>query len=132
LCASTRQPLRARGARRAMGDLRENFEYKAARQRHELLNARAAALNADLARVRPIEAAGVDLSAVRIGTRVHLVGPDGRERVITVLGPWDSRPEQDVLSHESELGKRLLDRQVGAVVDLGGESWTVRAITLYR
>ncbi|HLX08542.1 MAG TPA: GreA/GreB family elongation factor [Thermoanaerobaculia bacterium] len=117
---------------RAMGDLRENFEYKAARQRHELLNSRAAALNAELARVRPIEAGGVDLSAVRIGTRAHLVGPGGRERVITILGPWDSRPEQEVLSYESDIGKRLLDRQVGAVVDLGGESWTLHAITPYR
>src|SRR5262249_54247224 len=41
---------------RALGDLRENFEYKAARQRHEYLNSRAAELNGQLARVRPIEA----------------------------------------------------------------------------
>jgi transcription elongation GreA/GreB family factor len=117
---------------RAHGDLRENFEYKAARQRHEYLNSRATALNGDLARVRPIETAGVDLSAVRIGTRVHLVGPGGRERVITLLGPWESRPEEDVLSYESDLGKLLLDKPVGAAVEVGGASWTVRSITPYR
>jgi transcription elongation GreA/GreB family factor len=117
---------------RAMGDLRENFEYKAARQRHEYLNTRAAALNADLARVRPIDAAGVDLSRVRIGARVRLVGPGGRERLITLLGPWESRPEEDVLSYESELGQRLLDQPVGTVLDLGGESWTLQAISPYR
>lgn len=117
---------------RAMGDLRENFEYKAARQRHELLNSRASALNAELARVRPIEPAHVDLSGVRIGTRAHLVGPGGRERVITVLGPWESRPEDDVLSYESDLGKHLLDKPVGTELDLGGEVWTLRAITPYR
>jgi len=117
---------------RAMGDLRENFEYKAARQRHEVLNARASALNAELARVRPIEPGDVDLSGVRIGTRAHLVGPGGRERVITVLGPWESRPEEDVLSYESDLGKSLLDKPVGTTLDLGGEVWTLRAITPYR
>jgi transcription elongation GreA/GreB family factor len=117
---------------RAMGDLRENFEYKAARQRHEFLNSRAAALNAELGRVRPIDPAAVDVSGVRIGTRAHLVGQDGRQRVITVLGPWESHPEQDVLSYESDLGKKLLDKAVGAEIDLGGESWTVRAITPYR
>jgi len=117
---------------RAMGDLRENFEYKAARQRHEVLNARASALNAELSRVRPIEPGDVDLSAVRIGTRVHLAGPGGRERVITVLGPWESRPEDDVLSYESDLGKLLLDKPLGTVLDLGGEAWTLRAITPYR
>ena len=54
---------------RAMGDLRENFEYKSARQRHEYLNARAATLNAELSRVRLIDTAGMDASEVRIGTR---------------------------------------------------------------
>jgi transcription elongation GreA/GreB family factor len=117
---------------RAMGDLRENFEYKAARQRHEVLNSRASALNAELSRVRPIEPGDVDLSGVRIGTRAHLVGPGGRERVITVLGPWESRPEDDVLSYESDLGKSLLDKPVGTALDLGGEVWTLRAITPYR
>jgi transcription elongation GreA/GreB family factor len=117
---------------RAMGDLRENFEYKAARQRHEFLNSRASALNAELARVRPIDPATVDLSGVRIGTRAHLVGRAGQERVITVLGPWESRPEADVLSYESDLGKQLLDKPVGAEIELGGETWSLRAISPYR
>jgi transcription elongation GreA/GreB family factor len=116
---------------RAMGDLRENFEYKAARQRHEYLNARASELNSDLMRVRPIVTEGIDLSGARIGTRVHLEGPGGRERVITLLGPWESRPEEDVLSYESDIGKALLDQPPGTALDLGGESWTVRAITHY-
>src|SRR4029078_12662794 len=74
---------------RAMGDLRENFEYKSARQRHEYLNARAASLNSDLSRSRPIETAGMDTSEVRIGSRVTL-GQGSRERIITLLGPWES------------------------------------------
>ena len=61
---------------RAMGDLRENFEYKSARQRHEYLNARAATLNADLQRVRLIEPGGMDISEVRIGTQAHLTGAE--------------------------------------------------------
>jgi transcription elongation GreA/GreB family factor len=117
---------------RAMGDLRENFEYKAARQRHEYLNSRATSLNADLSRVRPIDPAGMDLSVVRIGARAHLAGTGGRERVITLLGPWESRPEADVLSYESDLGKQLIDKPVGAAIELGGETWTITAITPYR
>jgi transcription elongation GreA/GreB family factor len=117
---------------RAMGDLRENFEYKAARQRHEYLNSRAAALNSELLRVRPVDTAAIDLAVVRIGSRAHLAGPSGQERIITLLGPWESRPEADVLSYESDLGKQLLDQPVGATVSLGGETWTLRAITPYR
>jgi transcription elongation GreA/GreB family factor len=100
---------------RAMGDLRENFEYKAARQRHEYLNARGAALNADLARSRPIETEGMDTAEVRIGTRVRLA--DGR--AVTILGPWESKPEEDVISYESDLAKELLGKKVGDEVSVG-------------
>jgi transcription elongation GreA/GreB family factor len=100
---------------RAMGDLRENFEYKSARQRHEYLNARASALNSDLNRARPIETPGMDTSEVRIGTRVRLA--DGR--VLTILGPWESKPEEDVISYESDLAKELLGKKVGDEVSVG-------------
>lgn len=115
---------------RAMGDLRENFEYKSARQRHEYLNARAAALNAELSRARPIDTAGMDTSEVRIGTRVRLTGPTG-ERTMTILGPWESRPEENVISYESDLARELLGKSVGAEIEMGGESWTVAGIEPY-
>jgi transcription elongation GreA/GreB family factor len=115
---------------RALGDLRENFEYKSARQRHEYLNARAAALNADLSRVRLIETAGMDTSEVRIGTRVHL-GSGTAKRVMTILGPWESRPEEDVISYESDLARALLGRKAGDAVQVGGESWTIERIEPY-
>ena len=115
---------------RALGDLRENFEYKAARQRHEYLNARAAALNSDLSRVRVIETAGMDASEVRIGTRIRLDGGRGK-RTITILGPWESKPEEDVISYESELAQELLGRRTGEQVPVGGESWTIETIEPY-
>jgi transcription elongation GreA/GreB family factor len=116
---------------RALGDLRENFEYKSARQRHEYLNARAAALNSGLSRVRVIDTAGMDTSEARIGTRLHLAGALGR-RTMTILGPWESRPEEDVISYESELARELLGRKIGDSVQVGGESWTIEAIEPYR
>jgi transcription elongation GreA/GreB family factor len=116
---------------RALGDLRENFEYKSARQRHEYLNARAASLNADLARARPIETTGIDLSEVRIGSRVRLGDGAGRERTLIILGPWESRPEEDVISYESDLARSILGRAVGAEIALGGESWAIRSIEPY-
>jgi transcription elongation GreA/GreB family factor len=112
---------------RALGDLRENFEYKAARQRHEYLNSRASDLNSQLGRVRPIEGGERQPTEVRIGTRVRLRA-GSRERVITLLGPWESKPEDDVISYESDLGKQLLGLQPGAALVHGDESWTVEAI----
>ncbi|HYU34989.1 MAG TPA: GreA/GreB family elongation factor [Thermoanaerobaculia bacterium] len=116
---------------RAMGDLRENFEYKSARQRHEYLNARAAALNAELNRIRPIDTTGMDTSEVRIGTRVHLAGP-GKSWVITILGPWESKPEEDVISYESDLAKELLGKGVGAAINTAGETWSIAMIEPHR
>jgi len=116
---------------RAMGDLRENFEYKSARQRHEYLNSRASALNAELNRVRIIETSGADLSEVRIGSRIQLAGAAGK-RTMTILGPWESKPEEDVISYESELAQSLLGKPVGADFETGGESWTIEKIEPYR
>ncbi|HYO15938.1 MAG TPA: GreA/GreB family elongation factor [Thermoanaerobaculia bacterium] len=116
---------------RALGDLRENFEYKSARQRHEYLNARAAALNAELNRVRLIETAGMDTSEVRIGTRIHLAR-DGSRRVMTILGPWESRPEEDVISYESDLAKEILGRKPGEEIQVAGESWMIERIEPFR
>lgn len=116
---------------RAMGDLRENFEYKSARQRHEYLNSRASALNGDLNRARPIVTTGMDVSEVRIGTRVHLAG-SGKSRTITILGPWESKPEEDVISYESELAKEILGKPVGAAIDTAGETWTIAMIEPHR
>lgn len=115
---------------RAMGDLRENFEYKSARQRHEYLNARAASLNSELQRVRLIEPGGMDTSEVRIGTRLHLKG--ARPRVVTILGPWESKPEEDVISYESDLAKDLIGRKPGDEISLGGESWTIERIEPFQ
>jgi transcription elongation GreA/GreB family factor len=116
---------------RAMGDLRENFEYKSARQRHEYLNARAAALNSDLSRVRIIDTAGVDASEVRIGSRVRLTGAGGG-RVMTILGPWESKPEEDVISYESDLAKEILGKKPGDEVMVSGESWKIEGIEPYK
>jgi transcription elongation GreA/GreB family factor len=114
---------------RAMGDLRENFEYKSARQRHEYLNSRASALNAELSRVRLIDTTGMDTTEVRIGARIHLRGiRDNGPRTLTILGPWESKPEEDIISYESDLAKEILGKKLGDALSLGGEEWTIEKI----
>ena len=112
---------------REMGDLRENFEYKAARQRHEYLTARAEGLQRDLTRARPIEPPGADPLTVRLGCRADLEGESG-ERSVTILGPWESDPDRQVISYESDLGKLLLGRQVGDRVALAEGEHRVKRI----
>ncbi|HEX6201423.1 MAG TPA: GreA/GreB family elongation factor [Thermoanaerobaculia bacterium] len=114
---------------RAMGDLRENFEYKSARQRHEVLSAMATKLARDLGRARPLDLAQVDVSTVRVGTRVTLSGANG-ERTLTVLGPWESDPDRGVISYESDLGASLLGKAVGDEVELEGRPAKVAGIAV--
>jgi transcription elongation GreA/GreB family factor len=113
---------------RAMGDLRENFEYKSARQRHEVLSALAASLHRDLGRARPLDLALVDASEVRVGTRVRLRDADGGERTLTLLGPWESDPERDVVSYQSDLGRALLGKKPGESARAAGQAVTVVAV----
>ncbi|HKI86538.1 MAG TPA: GreA/GreB family elongation factor [Thermoanaerobaculia bacterium] len=112
---------------RALGDLRENFEYKSARQRHEYLAARAATLERDLNRARPLDPAKIDTSEVRIGTRLELASGD-QKRALTILGPWESSPEKGILSYESELGQSLLGKKPGDSVELDGTTWSIEGI----
>jgi len=115
---------------RALGDLRENFEYKSARQRHEYLNARVATLHRDLGRARPIDFAQLDVGEVRIGAAIALLPvAGGAERRFVVLGPWDSRPERGIISYESELGQNLLGHKVGDAVQVGDTSYRIKAIS---
>ena len=95
------------------GDLRENFEYHAARQKHEYLSARIASLADELTRTRALDATKIDASEVRVGTRVRLRDAAGAEREVTILGPWDSKPEESVYSYQSEFADRLLGAKPG-------------------
>ena len=116
------------------GDLKENFEYHAARQKHEYLSARIAALADQLSRTRALDPTRIDVAEVRVGTRVLLKKADGgREFSATVLGPWDSRPEENVYSYESEFAMGLLGKRVGETVrSPDGEAAEVVSIAPWR
>ena len=113
---------------RALGDLRENFEYKSARQRHEYLTARATQLQQDLQRSIPIDIASAACDRLRIGNRATFESESGQQRTVAILGPWESAPEQGIISYESDLAVRLLGSEPGARVEIEGETFTLQTI----
>jgi transcription elongation GreA/GreB family factor len=115
----------------AMGDLRENFEYKSARQRHEYLSARVATLQRELQNAQPINLKDLDTSTVRVGTVVTLQGPHGN-RKLTILGPWESDPEAGLISYLSELGQSLLGRAVGERLAVGADEHEIVTVVAYQ
>jgi transcription elongation GreA/GreB family factor len=118
---------RALQAAREMGDLRENFEYKAARQRAEYLSARVGELGSEISRVRVIDPASVDTTAVRVGTKVALSNGDVR-REVTILGPWESAPEHGVYSNQSDIAKALIGHSAGDIVSFMGNDYEIESI----
>lgn len=98
---------------RSYGDLRENFEYKSAKDLQKVLMRRKSELEKDIARARGTDFKGSDASKVNAGTIVTLTDESGKEIVMTVLGAWDSEPETRTISYLSEVGKSLITRSVG-------------------
>ena len=112
---------------REMGDLSENFEYKSARQRAEYLSARVGKLQSELANVRVLDPAQIDISAVRVGTKVAISNGDIR-REVTLLGPWESDPEHGVYSVESDAAKALIGHAPGDIVTFMGNDYQIESI----
>ncbi|HEY1249890.1 MAG TPA: GreA/GreB family elongation factor [Thermoanaerobaculia bacterium] len=114
------------------GDLSENFEYHAARQKHEYLSARIASLADELSRTRALDASKIDASEVRVGTRVRMRDASGAERDFTILGPWDSKPEEAIYSYQSEFAQRLLGSRPGDRVNMPEGQVEVLSILPWR
>ncbi len=106
---------------RSYGDLRENFEYKSAKDLEKYLGHRRNALDKEINNARGTDFKGSDASKVNIGTIVTLVDESGKESAITVLGAWDSIPETKTVSYLSEVGKALVGRAPGETVQIRDE-----------
>ncbi len=103
---------------RSYGDLRENFEYKSAKDLQRYLSHRKNELEKDIARARGSDFKGSDASKVNIGTVVTLTEDDGAQIVMCVLGAWDSEPEKQYVSYLSDVGKALVGRAPGETVQV--------------
>ncbi|MEO8615563.1 MAG: GreA/GreB family elongation factor [Luteolibacter sp.] len=106
---------------RSYGDLRENFEYKSAKDLEKYLAHRRNALDKEISNSRGTDFKGSDASKVNIGTIVTLTDAAGKEIVMTVLGAWDSIPETKTVSYLSEVGKALVGREPGETVQVRDE-----------
>ena len=103
----------------AMGDLRENAEYHAARERLQHVSQRLAELDAKLRHVRLIDDLEVKAGEARVGTTVTLEDQQTKERFSYVLvGPEEADPPNGKLSIASPLGKTLLGKKNGETFTL--------------
>ena len=102
---------------RNMGDLSENAEYVAAREELTFIDGRIDELEIILKQaviIRDVKSAN---HAVKLGSTVTL-NVNGKKEVFTVVGEWEADPENKKISHESPLGKVLLNKRVGDKVQV--------------
>lgn len=118
-------------AARALGDLRENAEYKASLEKRSRLQAELKMLSDQIHRARIISKELVVTDEVGIGTKVTLVKESGKEIEYTFLGPWDVNTEENILSIQSKFAKAFLGTKVGQVVEYNQEKYQVKRIKSY-
>jgi transcription elongation GreA/GreB family factor len=97
---------------RSYGDLRENHEYKAAKEMQKVLMRRKDELENQLARARGADFSNAKTDAVNIGTIVETTNLLTSQREsFTILGAWDSDPDHGVISYLSPVGGALLNHK---------------------
>lgn len=103
---------------RSYGDLRENHEFKAAKEEQKRLMSLKGTMETELNRARGTDFASVRTDVVSIGTKVDLTDLNSRQNEIySVMGAWDSDPDNHVVSYLTPLAKSLLNKPVGTEVE---------------
>ena len=120
-------------AAREHGDLRENAEYHMAKDEQKVLLGRQAELQEEIMRAKPTDFSDAPVDSVGIGSIVELVDQATNEvHSYTVLGAWDSDPDNNVLSYLTPLGQMLLGKKINEVVetDVAGnvQTWKIQGL----
>lgn len=104
---------------REHGDLRENAEYKAAKERQSFLQARAAQLHRRLAALNMVNLDRIPRDKVGLGSLVTVaVEEGGGETVFEIVVPEDADPTIGRISPSSPIGKCLLGHEEGDTVEV--------------
>jgi transcription elongation GreA/GreB family factor len=107
---------------RSYGDLRENFEYQAAKDFQRQLLQRQTEIQQELQLVKGTDFADAPHETAGPGTRVALCLADNTHIVYTILGEWDRDEALNIISSRSRLALCLTGRTAGDSVRIPGPS----------
>lgn len=111
--------IRAIAAAREHGDLSENAEYHAARERQGFIEGRVMELEDKLGRAEIIDITTLSGSRVMFGARVRLVDEETDEEVVyQIVGPEEAEIAHGQLSVSSPLAQALLGKEAGETVEV--------------
>lgn len=118
-------------AARALGDLRENSEFKFAQERRARLQSELKTLSEQLSRARIITPDDIHTQEVGIGNVIEVADVKGKRIRYTILGPWDADPEQNILSFNSKLAQAMIGRKKGEQYEFKDDEFKVMDIMSY-
>ncbi len=105
------------GIAREMGDLRENSEYKYGKEKQGLLSTQMRKLSEEMDKAQVIAPDAIDSSKIGFGTKVTLLNNlTGKEIVYSIMGPWESDPNNNIISFQAPLGRNMLNHVVGDAI----------------
>jgi len=104
---------------RAKGDLSENAEYDAAKEAQGHMEDRITKLEDILANARVLDAKDLDLSQVRVLTKVTILNKKlGKKMAYTLVSPNEADFSKGKISIYSPIGKGLLGKKIGEVAEV--------------
>lgn len=111
----------------AQGDLSENSEYDAAKEEQAFVESRIITLENMIRNAKIIDAASQDKNVVNVGNKVTIEEqPDGDRETYTIVGSAESDPASFKISNESPIGKELIGKKVGEIVNVSTPSGTIQ------
>jgi transcription elongation factor GreA len=121
---------------RALGDLKENAEYHAAKEKQGLMEARIIELGDILSRAQIIDPSTLSHSKACFGSTVELLDLDTDEEIAyTIVGSQESKPSEGLISIYSPLAKALLGKEEGDEIEValpsGNKSYEISGVS-YR
>ncbi len=119
------------------GDLKENAEYIAAKEAQHKLSQDLKRLEGELGRAQIFDPTTATTSYISFGTVVTLTNKDeGKDEKYTILGPWESDPDNGVISYMSPFGNAVLNAKAGEDISFKINdhryNYTVKSIELAK
>ena len=121
---------------RELGDLSENAEYSAAKERQRLVEARIAMLRKRVAEIAMLNVDRIPRERAGFGSTLHVVESTGEKLVFQLVMPEDADASKGLISTTSPIGRAFLNKEPGdtvAVATPGGrrEFEIVRLLTIH-
>ncbi len=98
---------------REHGDLRENAEYHAAKERQRLVESRLSLLHTRVKEISMMNLDRIPRDKVGFGSTVHLKDESGQAIVYQLVMPEDANAELGMISTASPIGRALLNKEEG-------------------